>query len=425
MASRVVMPKLTDTMEEGVVLKWKKEEGDKVSAGDVLAEIETDKAVMDLEAFASGVLRKLLAKEGETVPSGALIAVIGEPDEDIEEAISETSGAGSPEAAEAKAAAKPATAEAKPAPAVPPAKEAPTKEAEPKKAATKAAPVKEAEVEEREEIKASPRARALARERGIELSTLKGSGPGGRIVEQDVLGVKATNTARSRAATEKPLSQMRKAIARTTTSSKAPVPHFYVTSDIDMGEAVRFRQQYKQARAEHPSVTDMILKAVALALQKHPEINVSYAGDVLRQHGRIDLGMAVGLDDGLITPVIRDCESKSLGQIATESKRLAERARKRQLSPEEYTGSTFSVSNLGMYDVDSFIAVLTPPEAAALAVGSIREEPVVSGSRVKLGRRMRVTLSCDHRALDGLQAATFLKEVKRILEHPLELILEK
>ncbi len=425
MASRVVMPKLTDTMEEGVVLKWKKEEGDKVSAGDVLAEIETDKAVMDLEAFASGVLRKLLAKEGETVPSGALIAVIGEPDEDIEEAISETSGAGSPEAAEAKAATKPATAEAKPAPAVPPAKEAPTKEAEPKKAATKAAPVKEAEVEEREEIKASPRARALARERGIELSTLKGSGPGGRIVEQDVLGAKATKTARSRAATEKPLSQMRKAIARTTTSSKAPVPHFYVTSDIDMGEAVRFRQQYKQARAEHPSVTDMILKAVALALQKHPEINVSYAGDVLRQHGRIDLGMAVGLDDGLITPVIRDCESKSLGQIATESKRLAERARKRQLSPEEYTGSTFSVSNLGMYDVDSFIAVLTPPEAAALAVGSIREEPVVSGSRVKLGRRMRVTLSCDHRALDGLQAATFLKEVKRILEHPLELILEK
>ncbi len=425
MASRVVMPKLTDTMEEGVVLKWKKEEGDKVSAGDVLAEIETDKAVMDLEAFASGVLRKLLAKEGETVPSGALIAVIGEPDEDIEEAISETSGAGSPEAAEAKATTKPATAEAKPAPAVPPAKEAPTKEAEPKKAATKAAPVKEAEVEEREEIKASPRARALARERGIELSTLKGSGPGGRIVEQDVLGAKATNTARSRAATEKPLSQMRKAIARTTTSSKAPVPHFYVTSDIDMGEAVRFRQQYKQARAEHPSVTDMILKAVALALQKHPEINVSYAGDVLRQHGRIDLGMAVGLDDGLITPVIRDCESKSLGQIATESKRLAERARKRQLSPEEYTGSTFSVSNLGMYDVDSFIAVLTPPEAAALAVGSIREEPVVSGSRVKLGRRMRVTLSCDHRALDGLQAATFLKEVKRILEHPLELILEK
>ncbi len=425
MASRVVMPKLTDTMEEGVVLKWKKEEGDKVSAGDVLAEIETDKAVMDLEAFASGVLRKLLAKEGETVPSGALIAVIGEPDEDIEEAISETSGAGSPEAAEAKAAAKPATAEAKPAPAVPPAKEAPTKEAEPKKAATKAAPVKEAEVEEREEIKASPRARALARERGIELATLKGSGPGGRIVEQDVLGAKATKTARSRAATEKPLSQMRKAIARTTTSSKAPVPHFYVTSDIDMGEAVRFRQQYKQARAEHPSVTDMILKAVALALQKHPEINVSYAGDVLRQHGRIDLGMAVGLDDGLITPVIRDCESKSLGQIATESKRLAERARKRQLSPEEYTGSTFSVSNLGMYDVDSFIAVLTPPEAAALAVGSIREEPVVSGSRVKLGRRMRVTLSCDHRALDGLQAATFLKEVKRILEHPLELILEK
>lgn len=425
MASRVVMPKLTDTMEEGVVLKWKKAEGDKVSAGDVLAEIETDKAVMDLEAFASGVLRRLLVKEGDTVPSGALIAVIGEPDEDIDEAMSETSGAKMPEAAEPKAAPKAATAEAKAAAPAPSAEEAPPKESKPKKNASQAAPVHEAETGEREEIKASPRAKALAREHGIELSTLKGSGPGGRIVESDVLAVKAPRSDRPRAATEKPLSQMRKAIARTTTSSKAPVPHFYVTSDIDMGEAVRFRQQYKQARAEHPSVTDMIMKAVALALQKHPEINVSYAGDVLRQHHRIDLGMAVGLDDGLITPVIRDCESKSLRQIAAETKRLAERARKRQLAPEEYTGSTFSVSNLGMYDVDSFIAVLTPPEAAALAVGSIREEPVVSGSRVRLGRRMRVTLSCDHRALDGLQAAAFLKEVKRILEHPIELILEQ
>ncbi len=417
MASRVVMPKLTDTMEEGVVLKWKRAEGDKVSAGDVLAEIETDKAVMDLEAFASGVLRKLLVKEGETVPSGALIAVIGDPDEDIGDAMSETASAATPETGGAKVTPKPAAAvETK---SVAP-KEPPTK-----KDATKAEPAKETEIGERGEIKVSPRAKALARERGIDLSTVKASGPGGRIVEQDVLAAKPATTERPRAATEKPLSQMRKAIARTTTSSKAPVPHFYVTSDIDMGEAVRFRQQYKQARTEHPSVTDLILKAVALALRKHPEINVSYAGDVLRQHGRIDLGMAVGLDDGLITPVIRDCEGKSLGQIVTETKRLAERARKRQLAPEEYTGSTFSVSNLGMYDVDSFIAVLTPPEAAALAVGSIREEPVVSGSRVRLGRRMRVTLSCDHRALDGLQAAVFLKEVKRILEHPLELVLEK
>ncbi len=417
MASRVVMPKLTDTMEEGVVLKWKRAEGDKVSAGDVLAEIETDKAVMDLEAFASGVLRKLLVKEGETVPSGALIAVIGEPDEDIGDAMSETASAATPETGGAKATPKPAAAVETKSVA---AKEPPTK-----KDATKTEPVKETEIGERGEIKVSPRAKALARERGIDLSTVKASGPGGRIVEQDVLAAKPAITERPRAATEKPLSQMRKAIARTTTSSKAPVPHFYVTSDIDMGEAVRFRQQYKQARTEHPSVTDLILKAVALALRKHPEINVSYAGDVLRQHGRIDLGMAVGLDDGLITPVIRDCEGKSLGQIVTETKRLAERARKRQLAPEEYTGSTFSVSNLGMYDVDSFIAVLTPPEAAALAVGSIREEPVVSGSRVRLGRRMRVTLSCDHRALDGLQAAVFLKEVKRILEHPLELVLEK
>lgn len=425
MATRVVMPKLTDTMEEGVVLKWKKEEGDKVAAGDVLAEIETDKAVMDLEAFGSGVLRRLLAREGETVPSGTLIAVIGEPDEDIEEAVAQTSGG---DAAKAAAEGTPPAAEEERKPAAPPAKEAPAKEPRAEEAPAKEAPARESETKKdaagpAPEIKASPRARALARERGIDLSTLNGSGPGGRIVEQDVVAAKAAETGRPRAATEKPLSQMRKAIARTTTSSKGPVPHFYVTSDIDMGEAVRFRQQYKQARDEHPSVTDMIVKAVALSLRKHPEINVSYAGDVLRQHQRIDLGMAVGLEDGLITPVIRDCGSKSLREIAGETKRLAERARKRQLAPEEYTGATFSVSNLGMYDVESFIAVLTPPEAAALAVGSIREVPVVSGSRLRLGRRMKVTLSCDHRALDGVQAAVFLKEVKRILEHPLELVL--
>ncbi len=405
MASRVVMPKLTDTMEEGVVVKWKKQEGDAVGAGDVLAEIETDKAVMDLEAFASGTLRRVLSREGETVPSGKLIAVIAEPDEDITDALSETIGATPTLAAKAAPAQKePSLPPVRPVPPAPPAAvQAPSREAL--------------------EFKASPRAKTIARERGINLATVRGSGPGGRITERDITQGTRPSAPPAPAATDRPLSQMRKAIARTTTQSKAPVPHFYVTAEIRMDEAERFRNQHNKIRPHHLSVNDMILRAAALALTRHPEINVSYAGDVLRQHGTIDIGVAVGLEDGLISPVIRDCGKKSLMDISREAKALADRAKRRQLTPEEYTGATFSVSNLGMFDVDSFIAVLMPPEAAALAVGSVRQVPTVNGAKIRIGRRMKVTLSCDHRALDGVQAAKFLQEVKRILEHPLELVL--
>jgi pyruvate dehydrogenase E2 component (dihydrolipoamide acetyltransferase) len=400
MASRVVMPKLTDTMEEGVVLKWKKKEGDAVGAGDVLAEIETDKAVMDLEAFASGVLRRVLAAEGETVKSGALIGLIAEPDEDITSLLGEQTS--------------PA-----PAPAPPP---PPKPAAVPRPAAAAPTPTT-SRPRGAVEIKASPRAKALARERGVDLMKLAGSGPEGRIVEGDVLKAAGGSRPPATGTTERPLSQMRKAIARTTTQSKAPVPHFYVTSDIDMGEAERFRLQFKQTCPSHPSLNDMILKAVAVALGRQPEINVSYAGDVIRQHGTIDIGIAVGLEDGLISPVLRDCGRKSLMEISAEAHTLIDRARSRQLKPEEYMGATFSVSNLGMFDVENFIAVLMPPQAAAIAVGSIRDVPVVDGGRVRAGRRMKITLSCDHRVLDGVQGAKFLKELKRILEHPLELIL--
>jgi len=216
---------------------------------------------------------------------------------------------------------------------------------------------------------------------------------------------------------------MRKAIARTTSQSKGPVPHFYVTTEVDMEEADRFRHQFKQARATHPGLNDMILKAVAMALTRHPEINVSFAGEVIRQHGTIDIGIAVGVEDGLISPVLRNCGPKSLTEISTEAHALIERARNRQLKPDEYTGATFSVSNLGMFEVENFIAVLMPPQAAAIAVGSVRDVPVVEGGRVRVGRRMKVTLSCDHRALDGVQGAKFLGELKRILEHPLEMVL--
>jgi len=393
MASRVVMPKLTDTMEEGVVVKWKKREGDVVGSGDVLAEIETDKAVMDLEAFASGTLRRVLVNEGTTVKAGELIAVIADPDEDIAPVLAETMSL---------------------APTVRPTQAGPTPPAPTRPGAQPAW--------EEDRVKASPRAKTMARERGIDLASVTGSGPGGRIVEEDILKAGGAVSPRTAGATDRPLSQMRKAIARTTTQSKAPVPHFYLTTEIAMDEAERLRTQLKQTRRFHPSLTDVIVKAAAMALTRHPEINVSYIGDALRQHGSIDIGIAVGLDDGLIAPVLRDCGSKTLETIATESRKLIERARTKRLQPHEYTGATFSVSNLGMFGVDNFIAVIMPPEAAAIAVGAVRDVPVVGPDGVKPGRRMNVTLSCDHRALDGVQGAKFLKEFKRILEHPQELM---
>lgn len=398
MASRVVMPKLTDTMEEGVVVKWKKHEGDKVAAGDVLAEIETDKAVMDLEAFASGILRKILVREGETVKSGTLIGVIAEADEDITAALAD------------RIEAAPSTKAEKPAPSKP-LSEAPPAAAEPVAKPTR--------------ILASPRAKALAAEKGVDLSTITGTGPDGRIIEEDVLKAAVAAGPAPSAGVDVPLSQMRKAIVRATTQSKAPVPHFYLTTEIDMEEAERLRQQFKHSRLTHPSVTDLLIKAAALALAKHPEINVSFTGEAIRRHGSIDIGVAVGMDDGLVAPVIRNCGTKSLEQIAIESRSLIERARNKRLQPQEYTGATFTISNLGMFDVENFIAVLMPPEAAALAVGAIRDVPVAEEGIVKSGRRMKVTMSCDHRAIDGMQGAQFLKEFKRILEHPLELILPK
>ena len=420
MATRVVMPKLTDTMEEGVVVSWKKREGESVAAGDVLAEIETDKAVMDLEAFGSGTLRKILAEPGQTVKSGTLIAVVAEADEDIGPALKTDVAPGHSAAPEPKP--RPdAKVEAK-APVQPDGKEKEKIEPARDRQKEHAAPPPAGPSTQPDGVKASPRARTLAAERGIDLSTIKGTGPDGRIIERDLPAPKDASS-RPGAVLERPLSQMRKAIARTMVQSKAPVPHFYLMTDIGMDEAERLRQQLKHSRRTHPSVTDLLVKAAALALARHPAINASYAGEVIRQHAGIDIGIAVGLDDGLITPVLRDCGTKSLGAMSREAKDLIERARNKRLQPHEYTGATFTVSNLGMFDVENFIAVLVPPEAAALAIGAIRDVPVADGGILKVGRRMKVTLSCDHRAVDGTQAAKFLQDFKRMLEHPLELIL--
>jgi pyruvate dehydrogenase E2 component (dihydrolipoamide acetyltransferase) len=384
-------------MEEGVLLAWKKREGDSVQAGDALAEIETDKAIMDLEAFASGILRKILVQDGATVMSGTLIGVIGGAEEDITSALADTITAGPSAGGGTRPSEPPAAGSA---------------------LALSASP-------EETRVIASPRAKALAADRGIDLSTIIGTGPGGRIVEEDIANAQPTPTSKLPAGIDQPLSQMRKAIARATTQSKGPVPHFYLTSEIDMEQAERFRDQFKQNRTTHPSVTDLLIKAAAIALTRHPDINVSFTGQAIRRHARIDIGIAVGIDDGLITPVIRNCGAKSLDEIATESRTLIDRAREKRLQPQEYTDATFSISNLGMFDVENFIAVLIPPQAASIAVGSIRDAPIVKDGAVKAGRRMKVTLSCDHRALDGLQGASFLKEFKRILEHPSELLLPK
>ncbi|MDX2250780.1 MAG: dihydrolipoamide acetyltransferase family protein [Nitrospira sp.] len=390
MASRVVMPKLTDTMEEGVLLEWKKREGDPVQAGEVLAEIETDKAVMDLEAFASGIFRKILVQNGETVESGKLLGVIGEADEDITAALSDTVMPAA--STSAKPVAVPATSPA-------------------------TSPMRT----EGSRIIASPRARALAAERGVDLSTVTGTGPGGRIVEEDVVKAQGPAVSAVPSGIDQPLTQMRKAIAKATVQSKAPVPHFYLTREIDMEAAEQFRRQFKKERQSHPSMTDLLIKAVALALRKHPELNVSYAGEAIRRYERVDIGVAVGLEDGLITPVIRDCGAKTLETISAESQVLIARAKQKRLQPQEYSGATFSISNLGMFGVDNFLAVLIPPQAASLAVGAVRDVPVVVAGAVKAGRSMQVTLSCDHRAIDGVMGAEFLTELKRILEHPQEL----
>jgi len=369
------MPKLTDSMEEGVVVKWRKAEGERVESGDVLAEIETDKAVMDLEAFASGTLLKILVPEGTTVPSGTLIGVIGESEEDIKDILR-----GSP-------------------PPIPPPSEVEGK-------GGGAVPSAEA--------LASPRVRTLAREHGIDLKTVKGTGPGGRIVERDLepfLLKKEQSTVR-----EIPLTQMRKAIVRMTTQSKAPVPHFYVTIDADMAEGLRMVEESKKAATPFPlSINHLLIAASARALKQHPGLNASFAGETIRIFSSIDIGIAVALEDGLIVPVLRDCGSKTLEQIVEAERSLVARARQRDLTPEEYTGATFLISNLGKFDVESFSAVILPPAAAALAVGSVREVPVVRDGKVEVGHRMTLTLSCDHRVIDGAVAAQFLQTFKQAL----------
>jgi len=434
MASQIVMPKMSETMEEGVVVKWLKREGDRVASGDALAEIETDKAVLELEATTGGVLYKILAQEDTKVPVGQLLAVIGVEGEDVSSLIGKLSSPSPMTIAASLTSAPP-----------------------PSAIASRSETIARTESFTRERIDASPLARRMAEEAGIDIAQVPGSGPGGRVVKRDIEGFQAqlrsqpsrpqtspvTAPAAAREANlqvpgqlapsgvagvdhiERELSMMRKTIARRMALSKTTAPHFYLTTEIDMERAISMRQSLNELAVDEAKISfnDMILKAVANALRQFPQMNVSYADDTIRAHQRVHLSMAVALDDGLITPVIRDCDRKSLGEIAREAKELTERARSRRLKPEDYTGGTFSVTNLGMFDVEEFAAIINPPEAGILAVGTIRQQPVVVDGQLSMGHRMKVTLSGDHRAVDGATGAQFLQIVKRLLEQPLMLML--
>jgi pyruvate dehydrogenase E2 component (dihydrolipoamide acetyltransferase) len=428
--TKVVMPKLSEAMETGKLLRWLKQEGDRISGGDIIAEIETDKADIELEAFGSGVLRKLLATPGTAVPVGGLIAVIAEPGEDISAVVG---GAPAPAAAPAPSPAPgPAPVAAAPAPQLGPG-------AGVGSAATVLPPAR---------LRVSPLARKLAQRASIDLARVTGTGPGGRIIQRDIeafvaarptaaagrpaaptpsapaVAAMAPAVARGGPDTEDvPLSQIRAAIARQMAQSKAPVPHFYITTEIAMERAAALREEL-QALPGAPKVTftDVVVRACAVTLQKHPGINASFTGDAIRRHRAAHIGIAVAVEDGLITPVLRDCDRKSLFQIAAESRDLVERTRARKLRQQELSGATFSVSNLGMFPVDEFSAIINPPEGAILAVGAIVDKPVVVDGQLKVGKRMRVTLSADHRVMDGAMGARFLADLKAALEAPLSLL---
>jgi pyruvate dehydrogenase E2 component (dihydrolipoamide acetyltransferase) len=415
MATKVVMEALSPTMEEGRLVEWKKNEGDAVAAGDVLAEVETDKAVMELVARSAGVLLKQLVAAGATVPVSEPVGWIGEKGESVP-----GDGAGTPPAGPAKTAPQEKK-EEKAAPA------AETTAQPPNRPTATPPPARAAG----ERVKASPLARKIASERGVDLARVSGSGPEGRIIKRDLEAAAAAGAvppslrpSDQPAFEDKPLSQIRKTIAKRLIQSIGPIPTFYLTSEVDMERVAEAREALNAAAGDQGKISfnDIVLKAIATALVQHPECNAWWQDDHVRYWNEVHLGMAVAVEDGLITPVIRHADGKSLRQISAEARELAGRARERKLTPEEYTGATFSVSNLGMFDIEHFTAVINPPEAGIIAIGSIAQVPAVIGGAVVPRRRMRLTMSCDHRVIDGATGAKFLKTLKLMLENPLALV---
>lgn len=426
--AEVIMPKMGDAMEEGVLLKWLKAVGDEISEGDALAEIETDKVTLEMEAQESGFLTNLLVEEGATVPIGEAVAMIGTQDEVGKE---------------------PAAPAAKPAEEAEPAAE----EAEPVETAgageeeaktEEAAPATDGQVADRkpgERVRASPLVKRLAEENDLDLSLIEGSGPNGRIVNRDIQDYISGKKQMPQAASAAPAAEekapapadevkgelvsmpkIKQVTGKRMAESKSEIPHYYVTSSVEMSAALDFRKQVNaalEADGGKVSVNDLIVKAAALALREHPNVNRSFVNGELFQHDQIDVNIAIAIDGGLIAPFIPAADKMSLGSIGKMARDLGKRAREGGLTPEEYQGGTFTISNLGMFDVDEFIAVINPPQAAILAVGSVAEVPVVKDGEIAVGNVMKITLSADHRALDGAEVATFLQSVKKYLENPM------
>ena len=414
MAIVINMPRLSDTMTEGVVAKWHKSVGDKVSEGDLLAEIETDKATMEFEAFPGqeGILLYIGTGEGEMSPVDTVLAILGEEGEDIESLKGGSAPTEEPVKEEAPA---PTPVEEAPAPAVPVATPAP------------AAPIV---VPSDGSVKASPLARKLASERGIDLNMLQGSGDHGRIIKRDVdsfnpafhtsaqPGINAA-PAGVENFTDTPVSQMRKVIAKRLSESKFSAPHFYITMDINMDRAIDARKALNANGDTKISFNDLVIKSCAIALKKHPAINSTWMGDSIRQSDHVHIGVAVAVEDGLLVPVLRHADLMPLAHISASVKDLAGKAKDKKLQPADWEGNTFTISNLGMFGIEEFTAIVNPPDAAILAVGGIKQVPVVKDGAVVPGNVMKVTLSCDHRVIDGASGAAFLQTIKGFLENPI------
>ena len=442
------MPKLSPTMEEGQIARWLKKEGDKVAMGEPLAEIDTDKATMEMQALAEGVLRKIIIGEGESAPLGQPIAIIGSADEDISSLLAEAPAAAP---AQQESAPKP---QPEPAPA-PAAQPAPPQAAA--AAAARSANTSAGNANGRQSASApvgnapsgrmivSPLAARMAAESGLDLRSVQGSGPGGRIIKKDIEAAlsqpkaapsaqkypravepaqfQPAEVAAASAYRDEPATQIRQTIAKRLVTSLGPVPHFFLTTDIEMDRAAEMRRGINALDPDLKiSINDIIIKVTAAALIQHPEVNASFQEKFIRYYEHADIGVAVAIEDGLITPVVRAADQKSLSQIAAEVRELAERARSKRLKPEEYTGATFSISNLGMFGIDEFTAVINPPEGAILAIGAMTAKPVVRDNEIVIRQIMRVTMSCDHRVIDGATGAKFLQTFKKILENPLYLV---
>jgi len=452
MATKVFMEALSPTMEEGKLVKWLKNEGDAVKTGDPIGEVETDKAIMELVARGDGVLRKRLINEGDSAAVGTLVGVIASADENIDALVSGAGGGGSA----AKATPTPEQPDVPGVPAANPQEStgpsrndaavitggAQTRPGAPATPAPVPAPVSAPPAAQPAggPVLSSPLARRLASDQGLDLSRVQGSGPNGRIIKRDIEAAAASGGAAAapRAAAgapsapaisregdyqDVPLTTIRKIIAKRLGESIGPIPTFYLTAELDLTRVMEMRSAMVELGDEFKvSVNDVLLKAIAVALSQHPEVNAHWNGDHIRYHNRVHLGMAVATDDGLIVPVIWDADKKRMSQISREAKELAKRARERKLKPEEFTGSTFSVSNLGMFGIDQFTAIINPPEAAILAIGSGEDKLVVVDGEAVVRKRVRVTMSCDHRIIDGAVGAKFLQTLRRLVENPLMLV---